>query len=98
MQANRRIGHNVGAGKLQKNAAHLLDFLVFIEKMLVAEKITETEFSSFGFGLIPGTKGTVLRPQLLGRIACHPKRFLIRHRRPAQGVWSGFISDHPAAR
>jgi hypothetical protein len=79
----RDFGRHSSSGQFDKDAAHLLNFLIFAEKMLVTQEITKTELSSLGFGFAPRKKRAVFRPQLLGGVTRHPKDLSVSH--PASG-------------
>ena len=53
-------------GKFNENAADLLNVLIGVNHMLVAEKKGESQLSRLLLGLGPGVKRTIFRPQLFG--------------------------------
>ena len=85
-----------GSGEFDEDTAHFFDLFVGAEEMLVAQEISKTEFSSLKLGFIARVKWAVLRPQLLGRVACHPKRFFVRHRWFRPGLRSRLVAAEPA--
>src|SRR5207244_7149571 len=71
--------------EFDEDAAYFFDIFVFANEMFVAQKISEAEFTSLPFGLRASVEWAVLSPQLLGRVAGHPKGFFIDHCRFAPG-------------
>src|SRR6266404_7879518 len=65
--------------KLDEHAAYFLDVLVFPNQVLVAQHIAEAELVCLAFRFQSCMEGAVLGPKLLGRVACHPKRFFVDH-------------------
>lgn len=81
--------------EFDEDAADFFDLIVWAEKMLVAEEVSETQLSGFEFRLGTGMEGSVLGPQLLGRIARHPEGFFVRHRWFRPGMRSRLVAAEP---
>lgn len=81
--------------KFDEDAADFLDLIVGAEKMLVAEEISEAELSGFEFRLGAGVEGSVLGPQLLGRVARHPESLFVGHRWFRPGMRSRLVAIEP---
>jgi hypothetical protein len=67
------------ARQFHENAADFLDLFVLAQDVLVAQQVAESEFLGLGLSLDAGVKWTVLRPQLLGGVACHPESLFVGH-------------------
>lgn len=81
--------------EFDEDAADFFDLIVRAEKMLITEEISETQLSGFEFRLGTGMEGSVFGPQLLSRIARHPKGFFVRHRWFRPGMRSRLVAAEP---
>src|ERR1039458_9969300 len=68
--------------QFDEDTAHFFDLFVGTQNVLVAQQVSRTEFAGFAFRLLPGVERTVFGPQLLGRVAGHPKNVLVEHTLP----------------
>src|SRR5437660_5219265 len=89
MQFQAKVRHCRIRLEFDEDAAYFFDVFVFANEMFVAQQISEAELAGFPFGLRASVEWAVLSPQLLGRVAGHPKSYLINHCRFAPGEFFG---------
>src|SRR5271154_5824702 len=77
--AVRRQGYD-GIGQFDEDAADLLDVIICIYHMLVAQEVTKSQLAGFGLGFSTSVKRSIFGSQLLGRVTSHPESFLMCHR------------------
>src|ERR1700728_4905813 len=77
---NRVRSDRRGPRQLDEDTSYLLYLFVLAENVLIAQQVAETELLGLDFGLGARVKRTVLRPQLLGGVTCHPENLFVRHR------------------
>src|SRR6266702_6883808 len=75
-----QLGLNrIGSRQFHKNTADFFDFLVYAEKMLVAQQISETELPGLTLCFGARVERTILGPKLFGGVSRHPESFFICH-------------------
>jgi hypothetical protein len=79
MKGDTRPRSSLHVLQFEEDAAHFFDLFVGTQNVLVAQQVSKTEFAGFAFRLLPGVERTVFGPQLLGRVAGHPKNVLVEH-------------------
>src|SRR5208282_868434 len=79
MKGDARPRSSLPVVQFEEDAAHFFDLLVRTQNVLVAQQVSKAEFTGFAFRLLPGVERTVFGPQLLGRVAGHPKNVLVEH-------------------
>ena len=65
--------------KFDEDAADFLDIFIFSNHVFVSKDIAKAEFAGFPLGFRASVERAILGPQLLGRVAGHPKGLFVEH-------------------
>jgi hypothetical protein len=79
VQAQLRLGEGPFGRKLNEDATHFLNVLVFSDQVFVTQEVSETQFPGLALSLGAGVKRPIFGTQLLSRVACHPKSLFVSH-------------------
>src|ERR1700690_2457097 len=82
VKGNAWLGRGRRILQFDKHAAHFFDLFLGGQNVLVAQQVLKPEFEGFCLRFLARVKRPVFGPQILSRVAGHPKNILVFHPYP----------------